>query len=124
MLVTVPNAASAADGAPAGGWPVLIFQHGITRNREDMFAVADSFGAGGFAVVAIDLPLHGVTSRQPGRPAWYFYAAGVNPASTRASTCRRAGSIERTFDLDAENNITGAPCRTASSILPAFTSST
>ncbi len=26
-----------------------------------------------------------------------------------ASACRRRGSIERTFDLDAENNVTGAP---------------
>ena len=65
VLVTVPNAKrprSARLDAAAGGWPVLIFQHGITRSREDMFGVADSFADAGFVVVAIDLPLHGVTS--------------------------------------------------------------
>jgi len=43
VLVSVPNAASALGAvSPAAGWPVLVFQHGITRNREDLFGVADS----------------------------------------------------------------------------------
>ena len=63
VLLTVPNAKSAGGGTPpAAGWPVLIFQHGITRSREDMFGVADSFADAGFVVAAIDLPLHGITS--------------------------------------------------------------
>ena len=79
VLVTVPNATSALGAAPpAGGWPVLIFQHGITRNREDAFAVADSFGDSGFVVVAIDLPLHGITDQTDP-----LYAAGANPAYAR-----------------------------------------
>ncbi len=103
VLVTVPNATSALGAAPpAGGWPVLIFQHGITRNREDAFAVADSFGDSGFVVVAIDLPLHGITNQ-----ADPLYAAGANPAYAGLNL-PATGSIERTFDLDVENNTTGA----------------
>jgi hypothetical protein len=103
VLVTVPNASSALGAAPpAGGWPVLIFQHSITRNREDIFAVADSFGDSGFVVVAIDLPLHGITNQ-----ADPLYAAGANPAYAGLNL-PATGSIERTFDLDVENNTTGA----------------
>ena len=97
VLLTVPNGSSPSAGvAPAGGWPVLIFQHGITRNREDMFAVADSFASQGFAVAAIDLPLHGVTD-----PSDPFYASSTNPAGLYTGLGLPAtGSIERTFDLN------------------------
>ncbi len=61
LLATLPNAGSNRT-KPAAGWPVVIFQHGITLNRTVMFAMADSFAQAGFAVVAIDLPLHGITS--------------------------------------------------------------
>jgi pimeloyl-ACP methyl ester carboxylesterase len=104
VLVTVPNANSAAGPAkPAGGWPALIFEHGITRNRTDMLAVADSFADSGFVVVAIDLPLHGLTD-----PTSPLYAAAANPLYAGLSL-PAAGSIERTFDLDVMNNTTGAP---------------
>jgi hypothetical protein len=48
--------------APAGGWPLVIFQHGITGQKEQVVAVAGALTAAGFAVVAIDLPLHGALS--------------------------------------------------------------
>lgn len=51
VLITVPTTGS--------NWPVVIFQHGITRLKEDALFVADSFAQAGFATVAIDLPLHG-----------------------------------------------------------------
>jgi pimeloyl-ACP methyl ester carboxylesterase len=105
VLVTVPNADSVAGAAkPASGkWPVLIFEHGITRNRSDMLAVADSFADSGFVVVAIDLPLHGVTD-----PTSPLYASGANRLYGGLSL-PATGSIERTFDLDVMNNTTGAP---------------
>ena len=103
LLVTVPNTASGHGVKPAGGWPVVVFEHGITRNRTDMLAVADSFAEAGFVVVAIDLPLHGLTD--PTNP---FYASGANPLYTGMSL-PTTGSIERTFDLDVQNNTTGAP---------------
>jgi pimeloyl-ACP methyl ester carboxylesterase len=103
VLVTVPNANSATGAAkPAGGWPALIFEHGIGRNRADMLAVADSFADSGFVVVAIDLPLHGVTD-----PTAALYASGANPLYAGLAL-PPAGSIERTFDLDVVSNSTGA----------------
>jgi pimeloyl-ACP methyl ester carboxylesterase len=61
ILVSIPNVASGCT-MPGTGWKTVIFQHGITRSREDMLAVAGSFASQCFAVVAIDLPLHGVTN--------------------------------------------------------------
>ena len=40
-------------------FPVIIYQHGITRNKKDMFVVANNFALAGFATIAIDLPDHG-----------------------------------------------------------------
>jgi pimeloyl-ACP methyl ester carboxylesterase len=104
VLVTVPNASSAAGGAkPPSGWPAVIFEHGITRNRTDMLAIADAFADAGFVVVGMDLPLHGLTD--PTNP---FYAAAANPLYAGLGL-PASGSIERTFDLDVMNNTTGAP---------------
>src|SRR5882757_10015167 len=68
-----------------------------------MLAVADSFADSGFVVVAIDLPLHGLTD-----PTSPLYASGANPLYSGLSL-PAGGSIERTFDLDVVNNTTGAP---------------
>lgn len=105
VLVSVPNANSAGGGVepPNGKWPVLIFQHGFGRNRADMLAVADSFADSGFVVVAIDLPLHGVTD-----PGSLLYASAGNPLYAGLDL-PAGGSIERTFDLDVQNNNTGVP---------------
>ncbi len=93
LLVTIPNAAS-GKARPATGWPVVIFQHGITRNRTDMLAVAQTFASQGYAVIAMDLPLHGLDPSNP------FYI-GATPFAAAAQ--------ERTFNLDVMNNDTGAP---------------
>ncbi len=45
--------------APTAGWPTVIFQHGITRSRGDVLAVAGNLASQGFAVVAIDAVNHG-----------------------------------------------------------------
>ncbi|MDA3922046.1 MAG: hypothetical protein PF501_15410 [Salinisphaera sp.] len=83
VLVAVPNANSPSGGTPpTGGWPVVIFQHGITANRTNMFAVAPALAAAGFVTVAIDLPLHGL------KP--------TNPLAIKGA--------ERTFDLDANGD--------------------
>ncbi|HSY06372.1 MAG TPA: hypothetical protein VK803_10540, partial [Steroidobacteraceae bacterium] len=96
VLATVPNANSLAVKAGAvAPWPVLIFQHGITRNREDMLAVADSFADAGFAVIAIDLPLHGVTNTKDP-----LYATAANPLYAGLGLPASQMSIERTFDLE------------------------
>lgn len=44
---------------PAGGWPIVIMQHGITSKKEDMLTLTASLAIQGFATVAIDHPVHG-----------------------------------------------------------------
>ncbi|KXI30812.1 VolA/Pla-1 family phospholipase [Paraglaciecola hydrolytica] len=44
---------------PAGGWPVVVFQHGITGSKENVLAMSAALSLAGFASVAIDHPLHG-----------------------------------------------------------------
>ena len=95
VLMTIPNAAAGPAGVkPAAGYPVVIFSHGITRNRTDMLAISATYAQAGWAVVAIDQPLHGVDSTSP------FYIENT-PAAPIAS--------ERTFDVDLIDNLTGAP---------------
>lgn len=94
VLMTVPNASSGMSKPPAG-WPVAIFQHGITRNRTDALAIADTLAMAGFAVVSIDLPLHGVTD-----PASLLFTGNAPPPLQ---------GTERTFNVDLIANATGAP---------------
>jgi pimeloyl-ACP methyl ester carboxylesterase len=94
LLMTVPNAGS-GHVRPASGWPVVIFQHGITGNRTNMLALADTMASIGFAVVAIDQPLHGITD--------------ITSPLYVGNTPFGAFANERTFDLDLQDNQTGAP---------------
>jgi hypothetical protein len=102
MIVGVPNASANCPPEPAGGWPAVVFVHGITRSRTDVFAIIDSYtqSPACFVVVAIDHPLHGITD--PTNPLYRNQLFAGTPA---------AGLItpERTFDLDLENNLTMAP---------------
>ncbi|MCC5855497.1 MAG: alpha/beta hydrolase [Idiomarina sp.] len=69
LWMSVPNLATAnavraAQGLdplvePADGWPVVIFQHGITGTKENFLAIAGTLAIFGHAAVAIDHPLHG-----------------------------------------------------------------
>ena len=86
VLMTVP-----AGTAPANGWPVVIFQHGITQNRTNLLPIADALANAGFAGIAIDLPLHGIT----------------DAANALRALCA-APCTERTFDVDFINNTTSA----------------
>lgn len=94
LVLTVPNANSGRT-KPAAGWPIVIFQHGITRDRTDAFAIAATMAAQGHAVIAIDAPLHGITNT-----ASPLYIGNTPFASL--------GARERTFNMDLFNNQTGA----------------
>lgn len=97
ILVTLPLAGGPCT-MPGSGWPVVVFQHGITRNREDMLGMASGFGGSCVAVVAIDLPLHGVTDKtDPFYKNQLFAGTPVASILTKPVT-------ERTFDMDLENN--------------------
>ncbi|MFE8073196.1 hypothetical protein QQM79_19210 [Marinobacteraceae bacterium S3BR75-40.1] len=64
MLVMVPYPGKTTDlGVQWNGTdklPVVVFQHGITTDRSAALSVGSVLTAAGYAVVAIDLPLHGV----------------------------------------------------------------
>jgi len=51
--------------ARPSGYPVVIYIHGITSDRASVVALAHSLASVCVATVAIDLPLHGVTSGNP-----------------------------------------------------------
>ncbi|MBM4396006.1 MAG: hypothetical protein FJ087_09980 [Deltaproteobacteria bacterium] len=44
---------------PAGGWPVVIYQHGLWGNRKEVATIANDLAGAGYAIVAMDAPLHG-----------------------------------------------------------------
>lgn len=92
VLMTVPNAGS-GNTVPANGWPVTIFVHGVTSDRTAMIAIADAMAQAGFAMIAIDQPMHGLTDNS-------------NPLSAANTPFNET---ERTFDIDLVNNETGAP---------------
>ena len=99
LLMSVPNAGSGRS-RPAAGWPVVIFGHGLGGNRTYMLAVADTLALAGYAVVAIDTPLHGIVPELES-PALAVLYAGNTPWAEESN--------ERTFDVDFVDNATGAP---------------
>lgn len=82
LLLMVPNILP----KPANGWPVAVFVHGFPRDRTDALLIADTLASRGFATIAIDMPLHGITPSS---------AAYAQPFAT---------PIERTFNLDLQIN--------------------
>ncbi len=93
LLLSLPN----IEGMPVpdAGWPVAIFQHGITQERSNMLAIADTMAKAGIAVIAIDLPMHGITDT-------------TSPLYAGSAALAALGATERTFDLDFVNNETQA----------------
>jgi hypothetical protein len=95
LLVTVPNVSS-GHTKPAEGWPVVIYGHGITGNRLAALAVADTLASKGYATVAIDHPLHGVSpDAEPSQAPFWIENTPFAPIAN-----------ERTFDSDLLNNTT------------------
>jgi pimeloyl-ACP methyl ester carboxylesterase len=108
VLMCVPNASS-GQVKPPTGWPIVIFQHGITANRTNVLAIAEAFAHAGMVAIAIDLPLHGLTVPfDQTKASTYLYASSANPFYAGLGL-PASGSIERTFDLDTLNNTTLAP---------------
>ncbi len=65
LMMTLPKAGTVTPlgivpPKPTAGWPIVMYQHGITRNRTDVLAYADAQAVAGFGMIAIDLPQHGL----------------------------------------------------------------
>jgi dienelactone hydrolase len=86
VILSVPNVAS-GQMKPMNGWPIVVFQHGITLNRTQMLTIADEFAEEGFMMIAIDLPLHG-------------FADSADPVLFAGYDAAQPGARERTFGLD------------------------
>ena len=61
FTLSLPNVPSAADAVDL---PLVIFLHGLGRDRADVLPLANQLNAAGYAVLAIDAPYHGL--RRPG----------------------------------------------------------
>lgn len=106
LLVSMPKAALCPK--PAAGYPVTIFQHGITADRTNAIALMDSQGAPPScrAVISMDQPLHGIAADNPvhlGLQAASGGAIGLFEGYTPG------GVRERTMGVDYIDNSTGAP---------------
>lgn len=116
VLITIPNDntdyAAALGGTavpPEAGWPVVIFYHGITRNRLDVLALTEPLNNAGYAVIAIDQPLHGIAAPEIDPETITPEELADILANNPNALLRVPGVPERTFDLDLLNNTTGAP---------------
>lgn len=65
-----------------GPRPAVIFQHGITTNKGVAFLLANAFNNLGFAVISMDLPLHGGLKADPAGADGDGF---INPAKPRVS---------------------------------------
>ena len=89
MLIMLPDETATGLTKPVDGWPVVIYQHGITSDRSSMLGIADRLAAAGYACVAIDLPLHGIVD------------VGADPTGGLLFAGYQDGGVrERTFGLD------------------------
>jgi hypothetical protein len=76
FIMTTPVSA-----APASGYPVTIFGHGLTGNRKNGYAIANALGFAGQAMIAIDVPWHGDRNTCTGFGAYLDAASGSPPGT-------------------------------------------
>ncbi|TQV81559.1 hypothetical protein [Aliikangiella coralliicola] len=107
LLVSMPKTALGCV-KPAGGYPVMIFQHGITSDRTSMLGIADTMGAPPTctAVISMDLPIHGIAADNPVHLGLQQATGGLIGIFEGYAA---GGVRERTFGVDYVNNITRLP---------------
>ena len=124
VLVTYPNAdvtAAVSISKPADGWPVIIYQHGITTDRSATLPMANALafacvdtadpanwspsGNDCFATIAIDQPLHGVVPGGSTVPGLLMIRDQDGTPVSGAST----GATERHFNFSANAALEPTP---------------
>ena len=86
---------------------VVIYQHGITRNKDDFIAVANTFAGAGLATIAIDIWGHGTRTYEDGDEDGYIEPTTQTDAASRGDSGLRfirpdapplsAGYVEQTL---------------------------
>ena len=80
------------------GYPLVIYQHGITSQKETVILLGQALTQAGYAALAIDLPMHGAlsapTSTQPAQWGQDFMAVGA-PLATRSNVQQGAFNLHR-----------------------------
>lgn len=94
--------------APAGGRPIAIFQHGLTRQKEDVLLLANRFAGindeGGWALLAPDLPFHGTRTSDLRNGTDGDFCNFVDP---QAVTCNQSGECIGGCDGQRDPSSTG-----------------
>jgi hypothetical protein len=85
-----------AGTAPAGGWPLVIFQHELSSQKEAVAALAPTLTALGMSAIALDLPLHGALAL-PGNTTGAQWAADflAAPLGIRTNFQQAAFNLDR-----------------------------
>lgn len=111
LQVTLPDATynSATAGTTcgnveaAGGYPVVIYIHGITSDRTSVVSLAHTLAQSCIATVAIDLPVHGVPSSSP-----FYNALNMDHGLWSTAYPSTDQPRERHFEV-VQNPTSGAP---------------
>jgi pimeloyl-ACP methyl ester carboxylesterase len=104
LQVTLPNPTHQPAGFPAtcgavaagsGGYPVVIYVHGITSDRSSVLALAHTLADKSCtATVAIDLPMHGIA---PNNQLWHYL--NVDRADLSTVSAYNSTADERHFEI-------------------------
>ena len=134
VQITIPNIDAAnivrsaqrlpaLTGKPEAGWPVVILQHGITSQKENMLSVTGFLSMFGFATVAIDHPLHGsrgfTISGGEGQPD-----VVVNATTNQATDYLNLSSLLTARDNLRQSTADGLKLRLALNAMGDFTNPT
>lgn len=94
LVHTIPFILTLPSGTkPATGWPVVIFGHGLSGNRTQAMAIANSLAQGGFAMIAIDEVWHGERISCTGLGNFAASLAGVPAGSFNDNIACAGGSV-------------------------------
>ncbi len=92
FLLTVPSSPE-----PVGGYPVVVFQHGITSSKNAALPITSAFAQAGYATLAIDAPFHGSRTTPGAASGDGFFT--TNLIQSRANVYQAAIDLWETVDV-------------------------
>lgn len=105
VMVTMPDATACGTAKPAEGWPVVIYQHGITVDRTAGILIGNTLASQCIAMVAIDHAMHGIAPLNSGganalRLFNVEQVAATNPSTSSPFAAARAAWIQSVGGAD------------------------